>query len=136
MSTQTHSKGTVAAKAVRLQIKRSKSARSKKGHGAKVLRHRLKLSQPDFARLLPISIRSLASLEAGNLPTPTVARRLKELQRLADALAEVMKAEAIGSWLQTANEAFDGLKPLEVIDRGESDRLWQMIYFLRSGTPA
>ncbi|MFO0865772.1 MAG: antitoxin Xre/MbcA/ParS toxin-binding domain-containing protein [Gemmataceae bacterium] len=42
----------------------------------------------------------------------------------------------MGSWLQTPNETFDGLKPLEVIDRGESDRLWQMIYFLRSGTAA
>jgi hypothetical protein len=28
------------------------------------------------------------------------------------------------------------LKPLEVIDRGEGDRIWSMIYFLRSGVPS
>jgi hypothetical protein len=33
------------------------------------------------------------------------------------------------------NEAFGGLKPLEVIERGEIDRIWQMIHLLRSGTP-
>jgi hypothetical protein len=61
---------------------------------------------------------------------------LTELQRLTNALAEVMKKESLGNWLQTPNEAFDGLKPLEVIDRGEGDRLWSMIYFLRSGVPS
>ena len=44
-----------------------------------------------------------------------------------------MKPAAIGPWLQTPNEAFDGLKPSEVIDRGEVDQLWSMVYFLRSG---
>ena len=44
--------------------------------------------------------------------------------------------ESIGTWLQIPNEAFDGLKPLEVIDRGEIDRLWSMIYDLRSGVPS
>jgi hypothetical protein len=31
------------------------------------------------------------------------------------------------------NEAFGGLKPLKVIERGEVDRLWTMIYHLESG---
>lgn len=62
-----------------------------------------------------------------------VARRVIELRRLTDALIEVMKKVSLARWLQTPNEAFDGLKPLEVIDRGESDRIWSMIYFLRSG---
>jgi hypothetical protein len=61
---------------------------------------------------------------------------LHELQRLTGALAEVMREESIGKWLQTANSAFDGLKPVEIIDRGESDRIWSMIYFLRSGVPS
>ncbi|MBX9677792.1 MAG: DUF2384 domain-containing protein [Gemmataceae bacterium] len=118
-----------------------KSAQPSRNVGAtnkatKDLRHRLNLNQPDFARLLPISIRSLASLEAGKPPTPAVARRLNELQRLAKALVEVMKPDAMGSWLHKPNGALDGLKPLEVIDRGETDRLWEMIYFLRSGTPS
>lgn len=97
------------------------------------LRKRLQLNQPVFARLLPVSVRSLATLESGSPPTEVVARRLNELWRLTNALAEVMKKESLGKWLQSPNEAFDGLKPLEVIDRGESDRIWSMIYLLRSG---
>ena len=61
---------------------------------------------------------------------------MTDLQRLMIALAEVIKEESVEMWLQTPNAAFDGLKPLEVIDRGEADRLWAMIYFLRAGVPS
>jgi DNA-binding transcriptional regulator YiaG len=115
----------------------AKGSGNKPNQGGVVgLRKRLQLSQAVFARLLPVSIRSLATLESGTLPTESVARRLHELQRLTGALAEVMREESIGKWLQTANSAFDGLKPVEIIDRGESDRIWSMIYFLRSGVPS
>ena len=54
-------------------------------------------------------------------------------RRLIEALEEVIESSAISLWLTAPNAAFDGLKPLEVIDRGEIDRIWQMIYQLRSG---
>ena len=100
------------------------------------LRKRLQLSQSAFAHVLALSIRSLATLESGSAPTDAVARRLNEIRRLTDALEEVITRDALGKWLQTPNTAFGGLKPLEVIDRGETDRIWAMIYFLRSGVPA
>lgn len=100
------------------------------------LRRRLGLSQPVFARLLPVSIRTLAKLESGTAPTDVVTRRLKELSRLNKALSEVIRQEALGNWLQTPNSAFDDLKPLEVIERGETDRIWSMIFDLRSGVPS
>src|SRR5262249_20063418 len=100
------------------------------------LRKRLQLSQPVFARLLPVSVRSLATWESGTAPTEAAARRLTELLRLTNALGEVIKKEALWKWLQSPNEAFAGLKPLEVIERGEIDRIWSMIYFLRSGVPS
>lgn len=100
------------------------------------LRQRLGLNQTTFARLLPVSVRTLATLESGSPPTEVPARRLSELQRLTNALTEVLEEEALGKWLQTPNPAFEGLKPIEVIERGESDRLWSMIYFLRSGVPS
>jgi DNA-binding transcriptional regulator YiaG len=99
------------------------------------LRTHLAVTQTQFARLLAVSVRSLATLESGVTPTEPVARRLTELERLTAGLSEVIKKESLGKWLQTPNQAFDGLKPLEVIERGESDRLWEMIYFLRSGVP-
>jgi hypothetical protein len=97
------------------------------------LRERLQVKQAVFARLLSVSLRSLATLESGTAPTEAVARRLTELQRLTDSLTEVIKEESLGKWLETPNDALDGLKPLEAIERGQSDRLWSMIYFLRSG---
>jgi DNA-binding transcriptional regulator YiaG len=109
---------------------------SAKPAGSLKLRRQLQLSQPIFARLLSISVRSLVSLESGSTPTEPVARRVTELARLADALSEVIREGSVGKWLQTPNEAFDSLKPLEVIERGETDRIWSMIYFLRSGVPA
>ena len=101
-----------------------------------ILRKRLKLKQPEFARLVPISQRSLATLESGTPPTPVIARRLTELKRLIDALSEIVHEDSLGAWLQQPNDAFDGLKPIEVIDRGQSDRLWEMIFNLRSGNPS
>ena len=99
------------------------------------LRERLGVTREVFARLLPISVRSLADIETGKIPTKPVERRLTEIQRVVDALNEVVEEDVIGNWLQTPQQAFDGLKPLEVIERGEVDRIWQMIFFLRSGVP-
>ena len=41
----------------------------------------------------------------------------------------------VAEWLQEPNLAFDGSTPLQVIERGETDRLWKMIYLLESGDP-
>jgi hypothetical protein len=49
------------------------------------------------------------------------------------SLSEVVAADAIPAWLDAPNEAFDGLKPLEVIERGEIDRLWNMVFYLEAG---
>ncbi len=57
----------------------------------------------------------------------------QEIERFRERLAEVVKPEAFPEWLETPNPAFDGLKPLEVIERGEIDRLWNMIFYLESG---
>jgi hypothetical protein len=47
--------------------------------------------------------------------------------------SEVVAADAIPAWLDTPNQAFDGLKPLEVIERGEIERLWNLIFYPESG---
>jgi ribosome-binding protein aMBF1 (putative translation factor) len=97
------------------------------------LRARLDMNRETFARLVPMSTRNLANIESGKAPSPTILRQLKELRRVVDALSEVIQKNAIGPWLVQPNEAFGGLKPIEVIERGEIDRIWQMIFYLRSG---
>ena len=99
------------------------------------LRARLGFSREEFARMTSTSVRSLATVEAGGRLSPTIQRRLTELSRVVEALQRVIQPEGIGDWLQTPNSAFGELKPLEVIERGEIDRLWQMIYLLESGSP-
>ena len=62
-------------------------------------------------------------------------KKSAENERLFDALADVMKAEAVNEWLHRPNKQFEGSTPLQVIERGESDRLWRMIWHLREGNP-
>ncbi len=76
--------------------------------------------------------RVLVAIQARLERTPGL-RRMREIERLQERLAEVVQAETIPTWLETPNPAFDGLKPLEVIERGEIDRLWNMIFYLESG---
>ncbi len=89
-------------------------------------------SRETFGRLAGMSVRTLASIEAGCAPSQRVRRRMTEIQRITSALAEIVAADAVGPWLENPNEAFGGAKPLKLIERGETDRIWQMIYTLRS----
>lgn len=99
------------------------------------MRAQLGLTQNLFARLSGLSVRTIADWESGKTPAAAKAQRLTEIQRLQRALSGVMRQDYIGPWLQTPNEAFSGLKPIEVIERGEVDRIWRMIYELESGIP-
>ncbi len=94
------------------------------------------VSRKTFARMAGFSERALAGWEAGEPVGEPGLRRLRELERLREALARVMRPEFLPQWLDTPNEAFAGLKPLEVVERGEVDRLWGMIFYLESGVPS
>lgn len=100
-----------------------------------VLRKTLGLSQKTFAQLASSSQRAVARWEAGEKPGELAKRTLVELQRLQKALAEIMKKDFIPQWLENPNKALGSLKPLEVIERGEIDRIWSLIYYLKSGEP-
>jgi predicted transcriptional regulator len=103
----------------------------------RTMRERLDLTQPEFGRLVGVSTRTVASLEDPDFhPRDELRRRVLEILRLCNALGEVMKPTAVGRWLVTPNPALDGLKPVELAERGEIDRLWSMVYQLRSGNPA
>jgi DNA-binding transcriptional regulator YiaG len=97
------------------------------------IRGRLGVSRKLFSRLTGFSERAIADWEGGKAVSEPGLRRIKELERFRERLAQVVAADAIPAWLDTPNEAFGGLKPLEVIERGEIDRLWQMIFYLESG---
>jgi DNA-binding transcriptional regulator YiaG len=97
------------------------------------VRKKLGLSRKVFSRLTGFSERAIANWEGGGKPDEPGLRRIRETERFQSRLAEVVQADEIPHWLDTPSDAFDGLKPLEVIERGEIDRLWNMIYYLESG---
>src|SRR5688572_12764096 len=86
------------------------------------------VSQEAFTRLTGFSPRAVANWASGRKPSDSTERRLTEFKRIFDALAKLVSAEAIGPWLKQPNQAFDGSTPLQVIERGEADRIWRMIY--------
>ena len=93
------------------------------------------LKHAAVSRLTGYSSRAIADWASGKPLSQSSAQRVTEIERLCDALGKVVKPESIGRWLQTPNDAFDGSTPLQVIERGEVDRLWRMIYRLESGEP-
>jgi transcriptional regulator with XRE-family HTH domain len=97
------------------------------------LRAKLRLPRKTFSRLTGFSERAIADWEKGKAIGEPGLRRMREIERLQERLAELVEPASIPEWLETPNPAFEGLKPLEVIERGEIDRLWTMIFYLESG---
>ena len=105
---------------------------------ASLLRHyrtAFKMPQPIVVRLTGFSPRSVAKWSEGVPPSPKQEKALVEMDRLLDGLARVMHPKEVGQWIKSPNPAFDGSTPLQVVERGEVDRIWRMLYDLESGQP-
>ncbi len=101
------------------------------------LRREIGLNRADFARLVGLSERSVASWEGGVDLKESSLRTIVEIGRLYAKLHQGFASpEQLAAWLKTPNQAFGGSQPLQVIERGEIDRIWRMIYFLESGSPS
>jgi len=99
------------------------------------LRDRLGMARPMFGRIVNVAERTIAKVESGNESPEKLKRPYNEVYRLWEALCELVDPESLGLWFQTPNESFDGFKPVEVIERGEIDRLWDMVFELQTGMP-
>ena len=100
------------------------------------LTHRYGISYDTLTRMTGFSLRAVSNWSQGSKPSSSTARRLTEVKRLFAALEKLVSPEAIGPWLKEPNPAFDGSTPLQVIERGETDSIWRMVYELESGEPA
>lgn len=98
------------------------------------LRDVLAMTRPMFARIVDVSERTVADAESGRTASKLL-RNYNEAYRLVEALSEVVDRESLGLWFRMPNDSFDGLKPIEVIERGEIDRLWNMVFQLQTGMP-
>jgi hypothetical protein len=92
------------------------------------LRSLLAMSRDDFCRLLNVSVRTLAEVEYCRNQGEKLRRPYAELARLCRALSQLMPIDAIRSWFSLPGARSNGLKPFELIERGEIDRLWQLVF--------
>jgi DNA-binding transcriptional regulator YiaG len=93
------------------------------------------LRQETLSRMTGFSLRAVAGWSNGKTPSTPVRRALVEMDRLLDSLSRLMKPKDVGRWLKEPNPALDGSTPVQVIERGQTDRIWRLLYFLESGEP-
>ena len=93
------------------------------------------LRQETLSRLTGFSLRAVAGWASGKKPSAPVQRALTEMDRLLDSLSRLMKPKQVGKWLKEPNSALDGSTPVQVIERGQIDRIWRLLYFVESGEP-
>ena len=103
--------------------------------GVREVCQRFRLVRQDLTRLTGYSLRAVDQWATGKPPAAPARKQLTELIRLFDALADLMDSKQVGPWLKSPNPAFANSTPLQVIERGEQDRLWRMIHQLETGEP-
>jgi len=96
---------------------------------------RFGVRQETLSRMTGFSPRAVAEWARGKEPSAPAKKVFTEMDRLLDALARLMQAKEVGQWLKQSNPAFDGSTPIQVIERGQIDRIWRMLYYAESGEP-
>lgn len=99
------------------------------------LRARLQMPRPIFGKIVNVAERTIADVEAGKNSIGKLKRPYNEVYRLYEALSDVIAPEFLGQWFQTPNESFDGHTPMDLIEQGEIDQLWNMVFELQTGMP-
>ncbi len=99
------------------------------------LRARLQMPRPTFGKIVNVAERTIADVEAGGDSINKLKRPYNEVYKLCEALSEVVDRDCLGKWFQTPNESFDGLTPIELIEQGDIDQLWNMVFELQTGMP-
>ncbi|HEX4123309.1 MAG TPA: hypothetical protein VHY37_01180 [Tepidisphaeraceae bacterium] len=124
---------TLAKRSPRRPASRKRSRSGSTGE-IRSLRDRYRLSQLLLARLLDVSLRTVSAAESASPAPAKLRRNLAQVRRLCEALVEAMNADYVGHWLNQPNEMLAGLKPVEAIERGHIDLVWQVVEGLRSGS--
>ena len=92
------------------------------------------ISRVLFAKMADVSERKMATIEKAPRIPAKAKRPVNETMRLIQALQELVGDDAaLKEWLETPNPAFDQESPLDLINHGESDVLWEMVHQVRHG---
>jgi DNA-binding transcriptional regulator YiaG len=96
---------------------------------------RFGIRRETLSRMTGFSPRAMAEWAGGKEPSAPAKKVFVEMDRLLDALARLMEPKEVGHWLKEPNPAFEGSTPMQVIERGQMDRIWRMLYYAESGEP-
>jgi hypothetical protein len=86
-----------------------------------------------LARALSVSRRSISGWLSGREPEKINRVRITELTRLIAELRAIVRPEKLSNWWNQPVANFGGSTPLQVLERGETDRIWRMIWEIREG---
>ena len=82
----------------------------------KRLRGVLSLSQERFARLVGVSVRTVARWEAGEtVPSPLAERQLAALERLHHRLIHLLRPDSIDDWMMRPHPGLGQRAPRQVL---------------------
>jgi len=105
------------------------------GAAVRDITERFGVRRETLSRMTGFSPRAVAEWASGKEPSAPAKRAVVEMDRLLDALARLMQPKQINHWLKEPNPAFEGSTPVQVIERGQADRIWRMLYYAESGEP-
>jgi hypothetical protein len=86
-----------------------------------------------LARALSVSRRSISGWLSGHAPERINRVRINEFGRLVTELRTIIKPEKLKGWWNQPVANFAGSTPLQILERGETDRIWRMIWEIREG---
>lgn len=92
------------------------------------LRTRGKLSGVDIANIANVSKATVSRWAKGSaFPHPKTQLVLSDLRYVVDRLSEFYTADETRVWLYARNDLLDGKTAMELINKGETDRVLQVI---------
>lgn len=109
--------------------------RGNKSINVRQIADRFAIPQDTLSRMSGFSLRAVAEWASGKTPSAPAKKVFSEMDRLLDGLSRLMKPKEVGRWLKEPNPAFDDSTPVQVIERGQTDRIWRMLYYAESGEP-
>ncbi len=98
------------------------------------LRRRLGLSQEATARVIGVSVRTVARWEAGqSVPSPMAARQLRALADLARRLERLFRPDSIPDWMERPLNRLGGRTPHDVLLGEGAGALLRVVLEMISG---
>ena len=98
------------------------------------MREHFGLTQAELANAIGVSVRTVQNWEkAGAASKP---RQLRDLEELWTILTESIKRPDIPAWLRSANNAFSGQRPVDLLKDGKTRDIIVEFRRLQAGEPA